>query len=67
MVTRAQGGSSRLNGQIEIMHNRRLLFDDGAGVNEALNEVDEYGNGITVRSTYYLHMFNSKYEKSMQR
>jgi hypothetical protein len=36
------------------MHQRRLFFDDWRGVGEALNETDEFGNGIRVDATYYL-------------
>lgn len=36
------------------MQNRRLARDDARGVNENLNEVDQYGNGITVPATYHL-------------
>lgn len=49
------------------MHNRRLFYDDGRGVDEALNETDEYGNGIRVTTTYYLQLFNASLEASAQR
>lgn len=67
MSTRAQGGSSVTNGTVELMHNRRLFFDDWRGVGEPLNETDEYGNGIRVTTTYYIQLFNSSKESSMQR
>jgi Glycosyl hydrolases family 38 C-terminal domain len=35
---RSQGGSVLKPGRIELMQNRRLLFDDGRGVGEPLNE-----------------------------
>jgi len=54
MTTRAQGGSSVESGTLELMHNRRLFYDDWRGVGEALNETDEYGNGIRVTTTYYV-------------
>ncbi|KAJ8435417.1 hypothetical protein Cgig2_001069 [Carnegiea gigantea] len=38
LVDRPVGGSSILDGQIELMLHRRLLRDDGRGVAEALNE-----------------------------
>ncbi|XP_021762464.1 probable alpha-mannosidase At5g13980 [Chenopodium quinoa] len=38
LVDRSVGGSSILDGQIELMLHRRLLKDDGRGVAEALNE-----------------------------
>jgi hypothetical protein len=64
MTTRSQGGSSLYEGQVEIMHNRRLFCDDDRGVGEALNETDVYGNGMRVTTTYHLHLFNNKQEKS---
>ena len=67
MTTRSHGGSSIMEGQIEIMHHRRLYCDDSRGVGEPLNETDVYGNGIRVTTTYYLHLFNSKNETSQQR
>ncbi|GJX48261.1 alpha-mannosidase-like protein [Tanacetum coccineum] len=36
LVDRAVGGSSLVNGQIELMLHRRLLFDDAKGVGEVL-------------------------------
>ena len=54
LTPRSLGGSSLSKGQIEVMHNRRLYRDDSKGVNEALNETDATGNGMTVTTTYYL-------------
>jgi hypothetical protein len=54
MNTRAQGGSALAEGTVELMHQRRLFFDDWRGVGEALNETDEFGNGMRVDATYYL-------------
>ena len=51
---RSQGGSVLEEGRIELMQNRRLLYDDDRGVDEALNETDEFGNGISVPATYKL-------------
>lgn len=41
MPDRSQGGSSMIDGTIEMMLHRRLLFDDGYGMEEALNEPGE--------------------------
>lgn len=60
MNDRPQGGSVLLNGRIELMQNRRLFEDDWKGVNEALDEVDENGNGITVPATYYVEFIDTK-------
>ena len=54
MNTRCQGGSALSKGTVELMHQRRLFFDDWRGVGEALNETDEFGNGMRVTATYYL-------------
>jgi lysosomal alpha-mannosidase len=54
MNDRSQGGSVIQEGTIELMQNRRLYFDDDRGVGEALNETDEYGNGITVHNVYHI-------------
>lgn len=67
MTTRSLGGSSLKKGSIEVMHHRRLFKDDGRGVGEALNETDEFDNGIQVTTTYYVQIFNRSQEKSMQR
>lgn len=64
MNDRAQGGSVLEQGRIELMQNRRLYYDDNRGVDEALNEVDQYGNGITVPATYFLQLFNPEKEQS---
>jgi len=53
MNDRSQGGSVIDTGRIELMINRRLYYDDDRGVEEALNETDAYGNGITVPATYH--------------
>ena len=51
---RSQGGSVVQEGRIELMQNRRLFFDDDRGVDEVLNETDQYGNGISVPARYKL-------------
>ena len=42
------------SGSIEIMQNRRLLHDDGRGVEEPLNEQDPQGVGMQVNVKYNL-------------
>ena len=46
------------------MQNRRLFKDDGRGVEEALNETDQYGNGISVPARYKVIFTERKIEMS---
>ena len=55
VTDRTQGGSSILDGTIELMVHRRILQDDGRGVGEPINETDigitscpPYGNATRV-------------------
>ncbi|XP_009415848.2 probable alpha-mannosidase At5g13980 isoform X1 [Musa acuminata AAA Group] len=57
LVDRSVGGSSILDGQIELMLHRRLLYDDGRGVGEALNEtvcLNGECAGLTVQGKFYV-------------
>ncbi|KAL0429671.1 UNVERIFIED_CONTAM: putative alpha-mannosidase [Sesamum radiatum] len=59
LVDRSVGGSSITDGEVEIMLHRRLLHDDGRGVDEALNEkvcVRDSCSGLTVQGKYYLRL-----------
>ncbi|KAK6928596.1 Glycosyl hydrolase family 38, C-terminal, partial [Dillenia turbinata] len=59
LVDRSVGGSSILDGQIELMLHRRLLHDDSRGVAEALNETDCIVNecrGLTIQGKYYFRI-----------
>ncbi|CAM8986736.1 unnamed protein product [Rhodiola kirilowii] len=59
LVDRAVGGSSIEDGQVELMLHRRLLHDDGRGVDEALNETVCSSNecrGLIVQGKYYLRI-----------
>ncbi|KAF9618955.1 hypothetical protein IFM89_002950 [Coptis chinensis] len=59
LVDRSVGGSSIVDGQIELMLHRRLLFDDSRGVGESLNEtvcVDEKCQGLTIQGNFYLRI-----------
>ncbi|KAK3003363.1 hypothetical protein RJ639_020183, partial [Escallonia herrerae] len=59
LVDRAVGGSSLVDGQIELMLHRRLLRDDSRGVGEALNEevcvLDEC-KGLMVQGKFYVRI-----------
>ncbi|KAK7309369.1 hypothetical protein RJT34_06033 [Clitoria ternatea] len=61
LVDRATGGASIKDGQMELMLHRRLLYDDGRGVGEALDEqvcVKDGCQGLTVRGNYYVGIHN---------
>lgn len=50
---RSQGGASLEDGQLELLLHRRLFFNDGGGVGEALNET-QFGKGLIARGKLYL-------------
>lgn len=58
LVDRSVGGSSIVDGQLELMLHRRLVHDDSRGVGEALNETvcisKNCTTGLTVLGKYYL-------------
>lgn len=58
MNDRSQGASVLEDGVIEILQNRRLLNDDGRGVDDKLNETNWSGEGIQVNARYFLQFFN---------
>ncbi|KAL8108947.1 alpha-mannosidase At3g26720-like [Apium graveolens] len=59
LVDRAVGGASLVDGQIELMLHRRLLFDDSRGVGEVLNEevcVLKECKGLMVKGIFYIRI-----------
>ncbi|KAK4483252.1 hypothetical protein RD792_010436 [Penstemon davidsonii] len=59
LVDRAVGGSSLVDGQLELMLHRRLLNDDSRGVGEVLNEevcISDDCKGLTVQGKFYLRI-----------
>ncbi|XP_050221696.1 probable alpha-mannosidase At5g13980 [Mercurialis annua] len=59
LVDRSIGGSSTVDGQLELMLHRRLVKDDSRGVGEALNEtvcVQDKCTGLTIVGKYYLRI-----------
>lgn len=59
LVDRSIGGSSISDGELELMVHRRLLYDDGKGVAEALNETTCLADsssceGLVVRGTFLM-------------
>jgi hypothetical protein len=69
MNERPQGGSADLTDKatVELMQNRRVLFDDDLGIEESLNETDVDGFGLQSSALYYLHMFEMERGMSFQR
>ena len=53
LTDRSEGGSSMLDGSVEVMLHRRLVWDDKLGAHEALNET-AYGEGLVVRGRHIL-------------
>ncbi|KAK9678800.1 hypothetical protein RND81_11G233900 [Saponaria officinalis] len=59
LVDRATGGSSIKDGEIELMLHRRILDDDGRGVEEALDEqvcVEGKCEGLRIRGQYFMNI-----------
>ncbi|XP_069460402.1 lysosomal alpha-mannosidase-like isoform X2 [Ambystoma mexicanum] len=56
LTDRSQGGTSLTNGSLELMVHRRLLADDGRGVEEPLMEPGEYKDGLMVRGKHLLFL-----------
>lgn len=59
LVDRSVGGSSLVDGQIELMLHRRLLHDDIRGVGEVLNEevcVGGQCKGLTIQGKLYIRI-----------
>jgi hypothetical protein len=56
VVDRSQGGSSMVDGSVELMVQRRLQMDDRRGVGEPINEpgLNAQGTGLIVRLTHRL-------------
>jgi Glycosyl hydrolases family 38 C-terminal domain len=65
LVDRSQGGASLFDGSLELMVQRRIVADDGRGVDEALNETvggtapyppygdsHRLGEGVVIRGTH---------------
>ena len=67
MNDRSQGGSSLQPGAVELMQNRRLMYDDNRGVGEALNEENSEMLGIAVNAKYFVQIFDYTKTKSIQR
>jgi lysosomal alpha-mannosidase len=55
---RSQGGTSPIDGSVELMVHRRLLHDDGFGVGDPLSEPGFDGKGLVIRGKFWL-LFSS--------
>ena len=62
MVDRTMAGSSLKPGAIELLHARRLLFDDYASKEIVLNETTD-----PPVTTYVVQLFDRRYEEPLQR
>jgi alpha-mannosidase len=71
LVDRALGGSSIVDGEIELMLHRRLLYDDRRGVGEALNETVCNSNGecegLTVQGSFSVYIGPSEQSAQWRR
>lgn len=47
------------------MQHRATPGDDTLGLRAPLREVDSDGNGIEVKATYYVQIFDGKYRESI--
>ncbi|CAH4036337.1 unnamed protein product [Pieris brassicae] len=59
LTDRAQGGTSFNDGEIELMVHRRLLTDDGFGLEETLNE-EAFGVGLVVKGRHRIYFGNTQ-------
>jgi lysosomal alpha-mannosidase len=67
VTDRSHGGSSIIDGSIEIMLHRRILHDDSLGVHEPLNETGADGNGLVVLGNFHLIFNLTKNSAKMHR
>ncbi|XP_067829073.1 lysosomal alpha-mannosidase [Heptranchias perlo] len=56
LTDRSQGGSSIMDGSLELMVHRRLLHDDSRGVEEELSEPGYDGKGLIVRGKHLIFL-----------
>lgn len=62
---RPQGGSSLIDGSLELMLHRRLFYDDGFGMEEALDEAGSDSRGLIVKGRH--HVILSDIRPSVQK
>lgn len=66
MTDRTEAGSAGLRGgrNIELMQNRRINGYDAYGVPQSLDDRDQFSNGIEIKATYYMQIFDRSKVKS---
>ena len=67
VTDRAEGGSSVIDGELQIVVQRRLLYDDRQGVNEPLNETGLTGDGLVVRASHRFSLAPSAVSATLRR
>lgn len=67
MTDRSLGCSSIMDGSLELMVHRRLLYNDGTVDGEPLNEPGRDGNGIIVRGRFLILLGPSKHSARLHR
>lgn len=69
MNDRPQGGSAALSDHatIELMQNRRTLWDEGLGLAESLNDTDWELGSNKVTNRYWMQIFDHQKGASLQR
>ena len=67
LTDRSLGGSSLRDGALEVMVHRRMLYDDGRGVNEALDEPGRDGLGLIVRGRFMVLLEAAKTSGKLHR
>jgi hypothetical protein len=65
MTTRTQGGTSLRRGQVELMHSRRLIYDDKLSKEVILNDTEDWFGARGTHSTYYVQLYDRRFEKSL--
>ena len=67
VTDRSHGGTSSIDGSVEIMLHRRILHDDNLGVHEPLNETGVNGNGLVVLGSFHLVLNSTKNSAKIHR
>jgi len=52
-------------GQVELMHSRRLIYDDKLSKEVILNDTEDWFGARGTHSTYYVQLYDRRFEKSL--